>query len=359
MVFRHRRTRPRHAPGTPPGTLKGHPEASRALVRVACYGADRLVEETAEDPGRLEALKETAPVMWVDVSGSGDAETVARIGETFGLHPLATEDVLNTRQRAKVERYGDQLFIVARSASRDPGQGTEQMSMFLGPGWVLTFQEDEPDLFEPVRARLREGRLRIRAAGPDYLAYAVLDTIIDHYFPALEHFAERLDELEGEVLDGSADNPLATIQSIRRGLLDLRRAVWPLRDALNALLRDEAGSFAPETHVYLRDCYDHTIQIMDLIETYRELAAGLLDLYMSMVGNRMNEIMKTLTIMATIFIPLSFVAGLYGMNFDREVSPWNMPELGWYLGYPFALVVMAGVAGGLLLYFRRKGWLGG
>jgi magnesium transporter len=235
---------------------------------------------------------------------------------------------------------------------------TEQVSLFLGERFVLTFQEKPGDCLDCVRDRIRSGTGRIRQAGPDYLAYAVLDAVIDNFFPVLEGAGEYLEELEATVLSNPDEGTVSKIHGIKRQLLRLRRAVWPQREALNSMLREGTSLIAEDTKVYLRDSYDHTIQIIDLLENYREIASGLMDVYLSSVSNRMNEVMKVLTIFAAIFIPLTFIAGIYGMNFDPERSPWNMPELDWYLGYPFALGLMAAVGVGMLVYFRHKGWIG-
>jgi magnesium transporter len=235
---------------------------------------------------------------------------------------------------------------------------TEQLSLIVGANFVLTLQERAGDCFDPVRARLRQDNSRMRALGADYLAYALLDILIDAYFPVLEHFGEALETLEREVLERPDAGLVTRIHALKRDLLELRRALWPLRDITSHLLRDETAFIGAPTRVYFRDCADHVFQLMDMLEIDREVASGLLDLHLSSVSLRTNEIMKVLTIIATIFIPLGFVAGVYGMNFKTEISPFNMPELDWYFGYPFALSLMLAVAGVLLIYFWRKGWIG-
>lgn len=353
---RHRH--PRTPPGTAPGTLVAAPDAAQPVVRVIAYGPHEITEFTADHLQQVCEMRGKWPVLWVNVDGLGDVDTVQRLGEMFGLHRLALEDVLHVHQRAKVEAYPDNLFIVARMAEPAPDAATEQISIFLGTDFVLTFQERPGDPLDPVRQRIRASSGRIRSAGPDYLAYAVLDAIIDYYFPVLEEYGERLDALEMELLTCPTRQEMNHLHTVKREVMALRRAVWPQREALNALMREPTELIHDETRVYLRDAYDHVIQIMDLVETYRELASSLTDLYLSSVSNRMNEIMKVLTLFAAIFIPLSFIAGLYGMNFDPQVSPLNMPELHWYWGYPFALTLMAVVAFGLLWFFWRKGWIG-
>ncbi len=352
------RFRRRTPPGATPGTVAVDPEASRPVVRVISYGPDDLQEQQLDDLRRLPDLLDRRPVTWVDVQGLGDAETIHRLGEIFRLHPLALEDVVNTHQRAKVEDYGEYLFIVVRMLAAGERLETEQVSLFLAENFVLTFQERRGDCLEPVRNRLRAAKGRIRKAGPDYLAYALLDAVIDAYFPALERYGEHLDELDDEISNQPAPDTVARIHRMRGELLLLRRAIWPFRDHVGELLRDPNPLISGETRVFLRDCYDHTVQIIDLVETCREMCSDLRDYYLSAVNNRMSEIMKVLTVIATIFIPLGFIAGLYGMNFDPDVSGWNMPELRWSFGYPFALGVMAAVATGQLFYFWRRGWLG-
>ena len=349
----------RTLPGAPPGILVPDPAGPRPIVQVMAYGPEGCVEEQISDPRAIRDHLEKWPITWVNVDGLGETAMIHEIGKLFGFHRLALEDVVHVHQRAKVEQYGECLFIVARMPTPDPDMGTEQLSMFVGPKFVVTFQERPGgDCLDPVRLRIRTGVGRIRAAGPDHLAYALLDTIIDHYFPLLEACGDRLEALEDVVLTSPDHGAMARLHAIKRDLVTLRRAVWPLRDALNTLLRDAHPLFSPDTSIYLRDCHDHTIQIIDLLESYRDIASGLTEVCLSSLSNRTNEIMKVLTIIATIFIPLGFIAGLYGMNFNTAKSPVNMPELNWPFGYPFALTVMAAVAGGLLLFFRRKGWLG-
>jgi magnesium transporter len=344
--------RERHeAPGTEPGALPATPGAAPPKVTVIAYGPHELTEHVADDLETVRAMRGKWPVLWVNVDGVDHAATVAAVGEAFGLHRLALEDVMHVHQRAKVEEYGDHLFIVARMARLAPALDVEQIAVFVGPGFVVTFQERTGDPLDPVRARIRGGHAKVRCAGPDYLAYAVLDAIVDHYFPVLESYADALDELEDEVVRSPTRATMNRLHRIKRELMTLRRAMWPMREALVSLLR-EPGPFQGETLVYLRDCQDHAFQILDLVETYRDLAASLTDLYLSTVSNRMNEIMKVLTIFASIFIPLGFITGVYGMNMDH-------PDRAWYWAWPFALAVMGGVAFVLLAYFWRKGWIGG
>jgi magnesium transporter len=350
----HRRTKP----GASPGMIVSDPASPQPVIHVMAYGPDRLEERTVAS---IESLREFVgqwPVTWINVDGLGNADIVRRIGEMFKLHPLALEDVVNVHQRAKVEHYADQMFVVVRMAHPGDRLETEQVSMFLGKNFVVTFQETLPgDAFEPVRERIRAARGQIRNRGCDYLAYALIDASIDSYFPVLETLGEQIEGLEEEALTRATRGTISRIHDVKHDLLTLRRAIWPAREALHALARDPCPLITDETRIYFRDCYDHTIQLLDLLETYRELGADLRDLYLSSISNRMNEIIKVLTIISTIFIPLTFIVGVYGMNFDTD-QQWNMPELRWRYGYMFVWGTMAAVVIFMLYFFRRKGWIG-
>jgi magnesium transporter len=372
----HREFHRRTGPGAAPGSIVSDPHALRCRIKVFSYGPEDLVEREITNPLQLREFVGQRHVTWINVDGLGDADVIQQLGDLFGLHPLALEDVVNVHQRAKVEDYGRQLFIVARmirfrapsqpaheagSATADaavpPVLESEQISLFLGKDFVITFQEDAiEDCFDPVRARLRQNSVRLRQGGADSLTHALLDAVTDSYFPVIESYREELDQLDDELAEFSRAGTLHRIHEIRTDLLMLRRAAWPLREAFQNLIRESHTLISADTRIYLRDCYDHAVQIIDVLETYRELCADLREYYFSSIGQRTNDIMKVLTIIATIFIPLSFVAGVYGMNFDTSVSPWNMPELKWAYGYPFAWAVMGLVAGGLLYYVWRKGW---
>ncbi|HEX5726493.1 MAG TPA: magnesium/cobalt transporter CorA, partial [Longimicrobiaceae bacterium] len=302
----------------------------------------------------LETLRQMRgkwPVLWVNVDGVGHPGTVQALGDIFALHRLGLEDVTDVPQRAKVAAYGDHLLIVARMARLIPELDLEQIGIFVGRDYVLTFQERPGDPLDPVRARIRAGHPRIRGSGPDYLAYAVIDAIVDHYFPVLESYADRLDALEEEIVGRPSRRSMNRLHHAKRELMSLRRAIWPLRDALAALVREPGELVTQPTLVYLRDCQEHAVQIVDLVETYRDLGSSLTDLYLSSVSHRMNEIMKVLTIFASIFIPLGFVTGIYGMNLVH-------PPVAWYWRWGFAFGVMGVVALGLLAFFWRQGWLG-
>lgn len=328
-------------------------------MRVMAYGPGGLSESDLTDPALLDGLLERHAVVWVDVEGLADVELLRDLGRRFGLHQLALEDVLSGHQRAKTEDYADHLFIITRMPWQNRPFVSEQLALFLARGVVLSFQEGHPgDSFEPVRERLRRASGRIREEGADYLCYALLDAAIDSYFPLLEDYGEQLEALEARVMAGAGAGIIQEIHGLKRDLLELRRVLWPQRELLHTLIRGDSSLIGERTRLYLRDCYDHVAQLMDMLETYREVASALVDIFLSTVSSRMNETMKILTLISTVFIPLSFIAGVYGMNFDTSVSPWNMPELDWYLGYPFALGLMGMVALGFLLLFYRKGWLG-
>jgi magnesium transporter len=357
----HRRAR-RPPPGSAPGlspTTPAHPATPAPRISVIAYGPDSLEEFETYDPQAVRGFRERWPVVWINVDGVENMQTVSALGEIFDLHRLALEDVVNVPQRAKVENYGDYLFIVAQTATFDRCVYTEQVGIFVGHDFVLTFQEEAGDPYDPVRERIRDSIGHIRTAGADALAYAVLDATIDYYFPILEKLGDRLDELEVEILATPDRATMASLYAVKRDFTTLRRALWPARDALNTLVRDPSNVLDDETRIYLRDCYDHVVQSLELLESDRDLASSLTDLYLSSVGHRTNEIMRVLTIFSVVFIPLTFIAGVYGMNFDTRVSPWNMPELHWIWGYPFSLALMVGTAAAMLYFFRRRGWLGG
>ena len=347
----------RAKPGTPPGTITVDPNAAKPIVHVIGFGPTAFAEQDITDFTLLDEFLETWPVTWVNVDGLGDAETIHQLGAIFDLHGLALEDATGTHQRPKIEHYDNNMFIVARMLESNTHLGTEQLSIFLGHKFVLTLQETPGDCLDHVRDRIRKGLGRVRAQGADYLAYALLDAVVDAYFPPLEAFGEQLENMEDEIILQPAKSSVQKIHGLKRDILTIRRAIWPLREAVNAMVRDITPLITDDTRVYLRDCYDHTVQIIDLLENYREIASGLMDIYLSSMSNRLNEIMKVLTIISTIFIPLTFIAGVYGMNFQTEASPWNMPELTWYWGYPFFWLMIVMIAGALLFYFRHLGWI--
>jgi magnesium transporter len=359
LKHRRRRREQRPPPGTAPGILSAVPGAHPTTLRLVAYDAVKLVEHESRQMAEIEERAKGLANVWVDVEGLGDIATIQALGQCYGLHPLTLEDIVQVVQRPKVESYPDYLFIVVRLPHFEGGLITEQLAIVLGKGFLITIRERPSDCFKAVRQRLLHSHSRMRGKRVDYLAYAVIDASIDHYFPILERYGELIDQLEEEAVERSTDGLVSQIHDLRRAIMEQRRAVWPLREVLNILTREGTPYIEPETRVFLRDCSDHVSQLLDMIEIDRELTSTLFDLHLSSLSARMNEIMKVLTIIATIFIPLGFFAGVYGMNFDPEVSPYNMPELHWRYGYPFALLVMASIAFGMLAYFYRKGWIGG
>jgi magnesium transporter len=361
---KRRRERLTHEPppASPPGTLLVE-GTNRPKIVLIDYDAEVVVEKELKHLDEcIQYLTDDRPsITWVDVRGLGHKETFERLGEIFKVHPLALEDMVNAPQRPKADAYAcEQVLIISRMAQLDEAGvlRTEQLSILLGKTFVLTVQEEADwDVIESVRARIRSGRGTVRQRGADYLAYALLDAVVDGFFPVLERLGERIEELELHVT--AASRPMSRpIHEVKRDLLTLRRSIWPQRDLVNALLREENPMISRETRLYLRDTYDHAVQVMDMVETFREITSGLMDLYLSGVSNRMNETMKVLTIISTVFLPITAIAGVYGMNFHHESSPWNMPELDWYYGYPFAWALMLASVLGLLWFYRRMGWIG-
>jgi magnesium transporter len=344
---------PYHAPGTPPATLIAPPGARQPVITLMEFDGETLEEGRVASIEETFACRDNSKLSWINIDGLADVELFRALGRHFGLHPLALEDVLHVPQRPKFEEYSDHFFIVAQMVYCDAGDVEfEQVSIFLGRNFLITIQEEAlRDVFEPVRTRLRLGRGFIRTMRHDYLAYALLDAIVDHFFPVLEVLGERVENLEDRVIEHPTRESVVEIHDLKRQLLRLRRSAWPQREVVNALSRDESGLVRQETKAFLRDCYDHTVQIMDLIESYRDVTTGMMDLYLSSLGIRTNEIMRVLTVVTTIFIPLTFIVGVYGMNFE------NMPELKTRHGYFIVLAGMAAVAIGMLLFFKRKRWL--
>jgi magnesium transporter len=348
-------------PGSPPGTLIIDADSQAPSIFLIDYSPTDTVGITLATPEECLPYLDTDSISWVDVQGLGSEDVLQRLGKVFNLHPLLLEDAVNIPQRPKVDEYEGHLMFVAHMVNRQTDANSfllEQVSLILGRNYLLTIQEEpELDAFEPVRERIYHNKGTIRQQGTDYLAYALIDAIIDGFFPVLEDYGERLEDLQDEVVSQPTKRTLDKIHRIKRELLLLRRAIWPQRDAINSLIREDSQLISQPVRIYLRDCYDHTVQVIDMVETYRELASNLMDIYLSSISNRMNEVMQTLTVISTIFIPLTFIAGIYGMNFDRSASPLNMPELGWYYGYPLILIVMLTIAIALLFYFWRRGWL--
>ena len=343
--------------GHPPGSLIAPDESHQkvASMQLLRYGPDNdLSDLETADLSSCLPFDAAYPVNWLNISTGKQVGILEGIGSQLNIHPLVLEDILNTNQRPKVEDYGDYLFIELNMLSWDGETSrinAEQISLLLGSSYLITFQESEGDVFDSVRKRLREGKSRLSKGGPDYLAYSLIDAVVDNYFIVLEYLGEEIEELEEELVTDPDPDTLHAIHDLKRELIYLRKSVWPLRETISNLERGESRIFQPATLIYLRDVYDHVIQIIDTVETFREMASGMLDIYLSSVSNRMNEIMKVLTIISTIFIPLSFVVGLYGMNFKY------MPELGWKWGYPMVWGVILLSVVGMLIYFKRKKWL--
>jgi len=342
--------------GLPPETLVHIGEKKIEKVRITIIDYDEAQFQEKEISAIEECLsfKDKPTTTWINVDGLHQVEVLERIGDCFGLHPLVLEDTLNTGQRPKVEDLGDYIYVVLKMlyAEEENGEITEeQLSIVLGPAFVISFQEGGGDVFDPIRERIRNGRGRARKMGADYLAYSLLDSVVDNYFIVLEKLGERIEFLEEELVANPTTETLHAIHALKRDMIFLRKSVWPLREIISGLERGESALIQESTVIYFRDVYDHTIQVIDTVETFRDMVSGMLDIYLSSVSNRMNEVMKVLTVITTIFIPLTLIAGIYGMNFRY------MPELGWRWGYPMVWLVMLAMAGLMLVYFRRKRWL--
>ena len=348
--------RRRVVPGSAPGVVNVDPHAWPTEIQTWSYGADGFDSEDLDAvPTILETTERT---IWIRVQGLGDAAILERLQQLVGIHPLAQEDIVNVDQRAKADAYEEGLFVVVRAPVLDGQHVTEQVSMFVTERIVVSFEERPGPLLDPLLNRIRVGKGRIRRRGPDYLLYAVVDTVVDSFFPVVERFADELFELEEQIM-GSPDRPLLqSAHRLKRRIALLRRDAWPHRDLVGQLQRDDRGRIDPGTLPFLADVRDHVVQLVEHLDQLRDQAQGAMDLHVSLLDSRMNEVMKVLTMVAAIFIPLSFLSSLYGMNFDREASPWNMPELGWRYGYPVFLGVLAMVAVAVLAWFRRQGWLG-
>lgn len=342
--------------GLPPGTLVHIGKRKEESVRVTIidYDEENFQEKQLSAIEQCFPFKETATVTWINIDGIHDVSLIEKLGKQFELHPLILEDILNTEQRPKLEDFEKYIFIVLKMLSYDDKEQTieaEQVSLVVGPNFVISFQERVGDVFEQIRERIRNAKGRVRRMGADYLGYTLIDAVVDGYFSILEKFGEKVEALEEELVTEPTNKTMQQIHNLKRELILLRKSVWPLREVISALQKSDISIIKETTGIYLRDVYDHTIQIIDTIESFRDMVSGMLDIYLSSISNRMNAVMKVLTIIATIFIPLTFVAGIYGMNFKF------MPELEWRWGYPAVLAVMVAVAVIMLIYFRRKKWL--
>ncbi len=332
----------------------GEKKLETTNLAVIDYDEANFLEKDVKTIEECLPFKELPTITWINVEGLHRTDVIEKIGRSFDLHPLLLEDVVNTGNRPKLDDYEEYLFVVfkmLRFSEEESMIKSEQVSLILGANFVIAFQEDLGDVFDPVRDRIRNSRGIIRKMGADYLAYSLIDTVVDNYFSILERLGDRIEFLEEELVDNPRTETLQTIHSMKRELIFLRKSVWPLREVVSKLERGGSKLFKETTRIYLRDVYDHTIQVIDAIETYRDLLSGMLDIYLSSISNKMNEIMKVLTIIGTIFIPLTFIAGIYGMNFQ------NMPELSLMWGYPAVLLVMTAIGVVMIFYFRGKKWL--
>lgn len=342
--------------GLPPGALVhiGERKADVMKASVMDYDEKNCSETTLTDLDLCISLRGKPSVTWVDIEGVHDIQALEKIGLCFGLHPLVMEDILNTDQRPKIEDYGDYLYIVLRmltSGSETDEISSEQVSLILGENFVISVQEGaKGDVFDPVRNRIRNGKGQLRKLGADYLAYSLIDAVVDNYFIILEKIGERVEWLEETLVSNPAPEALHLIHNLKREMIYLRKSVWPLREVVSGMQRRDSTLIRESTGYYLRDVYDHTIQVIDTIETFRDMLSGMLDIYLSSISNRTNAVMKVLTVIATIFIPLTWIVGIYGMNFK------NMPELEWHYGYLASWVAMIGVALGMVIYFKKKKW---
>lgn len=351
---RHKRSK---KAGLPPGTLIhiGEDKSGETRITILDYDEANFQEKETVEISECFLFKDKSTVTWINIDGVHRVEVLEKLGECYGFHPLVLEDVMNTDQRPKMEDYSDYLYIVLkmlRYSDKNGGTVSEQISLIVGQNFVFSFQEGiEGDVFGPIRERIRSNKSRIRKMGADYLAYSLIDAIVDNYFSILEKLGEKIELLEEMIVSNPATETLREIHFLKREMIFLRKAVWPLREVINAMERGESPLILESTRVYLRDIYDHTIQIIDTVETFRDMTSGMLDIYLSSVSNRMNAVMKVLTIIATIFMPLTFIAGIYGMNFKY------MPELEWRLGYPMVWVISLVISVTMLIFFKKKDWL--
>jgi magnesium transporter len=351
-ILKHRSKKEGLPPGTP--VYIGKKRIDEPRITIIDYDEEHFQEKEAIIVEECFPFKETETVTWINVDGINNVNLIEKIGQNFSFHPLLVEDIVNTDQRPKFEDFGDYLYIVLRALEYDEQQHvvhTEQMSIVIASNFLITFQETPGDVFNTIRERLRLGKGRIRKMGPDYLAYSLMDAIVDHYFFMLEKMGEQVEVLEESIISRPVPRTVQELHKTKRELILLRKSVWPLREVINNLQHAESPLVSETTRLYLRDVHDHTVQVMDTVETYRDITQGMLDIYLSSISNKMNEIMKVLTIIGTIFIPLTFLAGVYGMNFHY------FPEITWKYGYAIFWSVCIVLAGFMLIMFRRKGWL--
>jgi magnesium transporter len=348
--------------GLPPGTPVhvGEKKSEKIKITIIDYDKDKFEIREAETVEECSTYKDKPTVTWINIDGLHEVSFVENIGKCFDIHPLIIEDILNTEQRPKIDIFDNYIFIVLKMHIWDEKSKeikVEQISLIFGNEFVLTFQEMQGDVFDVVRERIKNGKGKIRGLQADYLAYVLIDAVVDNYFKVLENVGDEIENIEEELLANPTPQTLNKIHVLKREMIYLRKSVWPLREIISKVEREESSLIQDSTNIYLRDLYDHTIQIIDTVETFGDVISGMLDVYLSSVSNRLNEIMKILTTFAAIFIPLTFIAGIYGMNFNTQLSPLNMPELNWYYGYPFVLGIMAVLGISMFFYFRKKRWV--
>ena len=342
--------------GSSPGTLVhvGEKKIEQTRITLIDFDEDNFQERLLESVEEAFPLRDLPTITWINIDGLHDIDVIEKTGRHFNIHPLVLEDILNTGQRPKAEEFENLLFVVLKMLDYDKAAEkvrSEQFSLVLGPNFLITFQEVPGDVFNLVRERIRKPQTRIRKSGCDYLAYTLIDAIVDHYFIILDALGDKIEDLEAELMDDPTSSTMEIIHGLKQEMIYVRKHIWPIREIINGLVKNESPLVQEQTHVYFRDVYDHTIQVIDTIESYRDVLAGMMDIYLSSVSNKMNEIMKVLTIIATIFIPITFVAGIYGMNFKY------MPELEWRWGYFMVWALIVVVAGIMIGYFKKKQWL--
>jgi magnesium transporter len=348
--------------GLSPGALVHVGERSEQPVKITVidYDQNNLTEKEIKNIEECFLFKDTATVTWINVDGLQNLEIIEKIGKHFNFHALVMEDILNTGQRPKYDDFDAHIFVVLKMIMFDEKAKevvSEQVSIIFGENFVISFQETQGDVFDQIRDRIRGNKGRLRKMGPDYLAYALMDAIVDGYYVILEKMGDKIEVMEEDLVSNPDPQILHKIHKLKNDTIYLRKSVWPLREVVSGLERGESALIKQQTRIFLKDLYDHTIQVIDTVETFRDMISGMIDIYMSSLSNKMNEVMKVLTMIATIFIPITFIAGVYGMNFNHEASPWNMPELSWKYGYLGVWAIMLSVAGGMLIFFKKKKWL--
>ncbi len=357
LIKKHSKSR-----GLKPGSVVfvGIKRTEKVTINIMNFTETELTEKNVEKIEDCFQYKDSPGITWININGIDPVENIEKIGQHFGIHPLTLEDIANTGHRPKMEDMGDYCFVVVKMLYGNHNGGgieSEQVSILFGKNFVISFQEREGDVFDPVRERIRKTEPRVRFMHSDYLGYALIDAIVDNYFVVLEDIGDMVESLEDELVSDPDPERLETIYDVKRKIIFIRKAIWPLREVVSGLDRMESGLIHKQTKIYLRDLYEHAIQVIDTVETFRDMNSGLLDIYLSSISNKMNQVMKVLTIIATIFIPLGFLAGVYGMNFDTSISPYNIPELAFRFGYISFWAIVLIIAIGLIMFFRKKNWL--